>query len=149
MAEIDLASSHSPWAPLPSMVGWDRVGDGSVYDPMPALGRSAKDVWADSRQVQTEYGRSVAYSVSSVLSFVKKYGDDDTVVIMLGDHQPATVVSGEAASHDVPITIIAKDPAVTNRIADWGWQSGVRPGPGAPVWPMDSFRNRFLAAFGG
>ena len=152
MAEVDLASSHSPWAPLPSMVGWDQLGDGSVFDPMPALGRSAKEVWKDSRQVQAEYGRAVAYSVSSVLSFVKTYGDangggDDLVVIMLGDHQPATVVSGEGASHDVPVTVVAHDPAVLGAIGDWGWQDGVRPSPSAPVWPMDSFRDRFLDAF--
>ncbi len=148
MAEVDLASSHSPWAPLPSMVGWDQLGDGSVFDPMPALGRSAKEVWKDARQVQAAYGRAVAYSVSAVLSFVRTFADDNLVVVMLGDHQPATVVSGEGASHDVPITIIAKDPAVTDRIADWGWQDGARPGPGAPVWPMDSFRDRLLTAFG-
>ncbi len=149
MAEIDLASSHSPWAPLPSMVGWDRVGDGSVFDPMPAQGRSAKQVWQDPRQVQAEYGRAIAYSVSSVLSFVRTYGDDDLVVIMLGDHQPATVVSGDGAGHDVPVTVIARDPAVLDRIAGWGWQDGLRPGPGAPVWPMDAFRDRFLDAFAG
>ncbi len=148
MAEIDLTSSHSPWAPLPSVVSWDAVRDGSVFDPMPAQGLSARTVWKDSRQVQIQYGHSVAYSVFSLLSFVRTYGDDDLVLVMLGDHQPATVVSGEGASHDVPITIVARDPAVLDHIADWGWQDGVRPGAVAPVWPMNSFRDRFLAAFG-
>ena len=148
MAEIDLASSHSPWAPLPSMVGWDKLGDGTVFDPMPARGLTARQVWKDPRLVQTEYGHAVAYSVSSLLSYVKTYGGDDLVLIMLGDHQPATVVSGEGAGHDVPITVVAKDRSVLRDIAGWGWQDGVRPGPAAPVWPMDSFRDRFLAAFG-
>ena len=40
MAEVDLVSSHSPWAPLPQLVDWSRVGDGSVFDPMPAEGES-------------------------------------------------------------------------------------------------------------
>ena len=34
-AEIDLVSSHHPWAPLPPLVAWDEVGDGSVFDGMP------------------------------------------------------------------------------------------------------------------
>ena len=34
MAEIDLVSSHPPWAPLPRLIGWDEVGDGSVYAAM-------------------------------------------------------------------------------------------------------------------
>ena len=37
---------------------------------------------------------------------------------------------------------------VMRRIAGWGWQDGLRPRPNAPVWRMDSFRNRFFAAFG-
>ena len=41
MAEIDLTSSHWPWAPLPTMVPWNKVGDGSIFDPMPAKGASA------------------------------------------------------------------------------------------------------------
>ena len=39
MAEIDLVSSHTPWAPLPQLVPAGQVGDGSVYDPQ--LARSA------------------------------------------------------------------------------------------------------------
>ena len=40
MAEIDLTSSHTPWAPLPVMVPWDKVGNGSIFDPMPARGET-------------------------------------------------------------------------------------------------------------
>ena len=36
-----------------------------------------------------------------------------------------------------------------DRIADWDWQDGLLPGPAAPVWPMDAFRDRFLDAFSG
>ena len=68
--------------------------------------------------------------------------------IFLGDHQPAAVVTGENASHDVPITIITRDRAVLDRISGWGWQDGLKPGPQAPVWRMDTFRDRFLTAFG-
>ncbi|MDM4777809.1 hypothetical protein [Micromonospora sp. b486] len=31
MAEIPLLSSHVPWTPIPPLVDWDDVGDGSVY----------------------------------------------------------------------------------------------------------------------
>jgi hypothetical protein len=48
----------------------------------------------------------------------------------------------------VPISIVAHDPAVLQRIAGWGWTDGLRPGDAAPVWQMSAFRNRFLAAFG-
>ena len=74
--------------------------------------------------------------------------DNNLVLVVLGDHQPATIVSGHDATHDVPISIIAHDPAVLDAISSWGWQAGLLPDPQAPVWPMDAFRNRFLTAFG-
>jgi hypothetical protein len=86
--------------------------------------------------------------LSTLIDYVQRYGDDRTVLIYLGDHQPQTSIVGEGASHDVPITIVAKDPAVLDKIADWHWDAGLKPGPQAPVWPMESFRDRFLTAFG-
>jgi hypothetical protein len=148
MAEIDLVSSHTPWAPLPHMIGWNKVGDGSVFDSMPAQGDSPDAVWRDSDQVRAAYAQSIEYSLNTLISFVQTYADNNLVLIVLGDHQPATIVSGSGASHDVPITVIAHDPSVMRRISGWGWQDGMRPGPQAPVWPMDAFRDRFLTAYG-
>jgi hypothetical protein len=148
MAEIDLVSSHTPWAPLPRLVDWNALGDGSVFAPMPALGASPSVVWRDRARVRAAYGQSIEYSLSSLISFVQTYHDDNLVLIVLGDHQPATIVSGSSAGRDVPISIIAHDPAVLNRISGWGWQDGLRPRPDAPVWPMDAFRDRFLSAYG-
>ena len=54
---------------------------------------------------------------------------------------------GQGASKDVPISIIAKDPKVLDRVAGWGWTDGLTPAPDAPVWRMDEFRDRFLTAF--
>jgi hypothetical protein len=148
MAEIDLVSSHTPWAPLPRLVAWDAVGDGSVFDPMPGQSPSPAVVWQQPDGVRRAYAQSVAYSLGTLVSFLQRVDDPNLVVVALGDHQPATVVSGTNASHDVPVTVIARDPAVLSRIAGWGWDSGLRPGRSAPVWPMDAFRDRFLAAYG-
>ncbi|MFF3247330.1 hypothetical protein ACFYWY_27225 [Streptomyces sp. NPDC002870] len=148
MAEIILVSSHNPWAPLPKMIGWDEVGDGSVYDAMNMAGKDPKEVWKDPNQVRTEYRRSIEYSLSSLISYMEKYGDENTVLVFLGDHQPAPIVTGDDAGRDVPIAIVAHDPAVMDRISGWGWQDGLKPGPKAPVWRMDTFRDRFLTAYG-
>lgn len=148
MAEIDLVSSHAPWAPLPQPVPWSQIGDGSVYDPQPAQSTSAQVVWRQPRTVQAFYGRSVEYSLDAMLSFLRNVHDPNLVVIVLGDHQPAAIVSGAGAGHDVPVSIIARDPAVLHRIDGWQWQSGLLPGADAPTWRMDAFRDRFLATFG-
>ncbi len=148
MAEIDLVTSHAPWSRIPRLVAQRRVGDGSVFDGMPQRLPSKSVVWRSSSRINPAYGQSVAYSLRSLVSFVHAYGDKDLVLVVLGDHQPATVVSGRDAGHDVPVTVVARDPAVTRRFADWRWQPGLRPRADAPVWRMDRFRDRFLAGFG-
>lgn len=147
-AEIDLVSSHYRWAPLPELVDWSQVGDGSVFDGMPERGEKAVDGHRDPDTARRLYGESVQYTWRTLISFLTEFPDPDRVVILVGDHQPHSFVSGRDADHDVPVTVIAQDPEVVRRIGDWGWQSGLFPTPDAPVWRMDSMRDRLLEAFG-
>ena len=144
MAEIVLLSSHAPWAPLPKFMDWSALGDGRSYNAQGPWG----PLPSTTSQIRAAFIHSIEYSLSTLLSYVETYGDKNLVLVFLGDHQPAPVVAGEGASRDVPITIVAHDPTVLDRIAGWGWQDGLRPDPHAPVWRMDSFRDRFLTAFG-
>ncbi|HET9997101.1 MAG TPA: CDP-alcohol phosphatidyltransferase family protein [Nocardioides sp.] len=147
MAEIDLESSHNPWVPLPRMVDPDELGDGSVFEGMPEEGQQRDDVWRDADLVKAAYVRSLQYSLDALTEFVERSNDEDLVLVVLGDHWPVTTVSGTTPGHDVPISVIANDPAVLRRIDAWGWQDGLRPQSHAQVWPMDAFRDRFLEAF--
>lgn len=67
-------------------------------------------------------------------------------MVLLGDHQPASVVSGHGGNRDVPVSVVARDRTVVDRIAAWGWTPGLVPDRGAPVWPMADFRDRFLTS---
>jgi hypothetical protein len=149
MAEIDLVSSHTPWAPLPELLPWDEIGDGSTYSSQLAGQDSTSDVWSDPKKIKEAYGRSIEYALGSLFSFVENSDDPDLVLIVVGDHQPAAVVSGEEAGRDVPISVISTDPAVFDAISGWHWEAGMIPSGDAPVWRMDAFRDRFLDAFGG
>ncbi|WP_333738098.1 CDP-alcohol phosphatidyltransferase [Streptomyces sp. IBSBF 2806] len=148
MSEIILTSSHQPWAPIPKMVGWDQVGDGSVFTGIEAAGKKAADVIADGTASKQEYGKSISYSVTALTQWLERYGSDDTVLVFLGDHQPIARVSGDHASRDVPVSIVAKDPKVLDKISGWNWTDGLRPAHNAPVWKMSSFRDKFLTAYG-
>ncbi len=147
MAEIDLVSSHIPWAPLPTMVAWNKVGNGSVFDPMPARSESAATVWRNANTVRQFYGRSIQYSLEALTTWITELNDPNLVLILLGDHQPHTAVSGAGANHQVPISIVARDPSVFRQIASWHWQDGLLPGPNAPLQRMSAFRNQFLGTF--
>lgn len=140
MAEIDLVSSHVPWSPLPRLLPWAELASGAAYDAGPRpqpLGE------------QAAYAAAIEYSLTSLVSFVRHAANDDLVLVVLGDHQPYSGVSGTGATHDVPISVIAHDPEVLAATDDWGWTPGLLPAPDAPVWPMSDFRERFLTSFGG
>jgi phosphatidylglycerophosphate synthase len=140
-AEVDLVSSHEPWTQVPPLIGWNRVGDGSVFKHLPVDMAGASDA-------RRGYGHSIEYTLRTLFSFVENYGSKNLVLVVLGDHQPAMTVSGQGASHNVPISVIAHDPAVMRGISGWRWSSGMLPGASAPIWPMSAFRDRFLTAFG-
>ena len=155
MAEIDLVSSHNPWTPLPRMVPWNKLGDGSIFAPMarqgvspgvPLLNGFVPNGLRDTSTVQKLYEQSLEYSLQALLSWVTELHDPNLVLILLGDEQPATVITGPNATHNVVATVIAH-PDVIQRVASWHWQAGLVPSPTAPVWPMDAFRDRFLDAF--
>lgn len=148
MAEVALISSHAPWTPLPDMVPWADVGDGTVFDPMTLRGDPPDVVWRDTGRVRTQYRLSIEYALENLISYAETFGGEDLVMIILGDHQPAPLVTGEGATRDVPVHILASDPAVLNRIADWGFAPTLVPPPDAPVWRMDALRDRLLTAFG-
>src|SRR6202000_582443 len=96
MAEIDLTSSHIPWAPLPTMVPWNKLGNGSIYDSQPAKSKTPAQV-ADRNQTQQCDGQSIQYTMTALSSWVTELNDPNLVLILMGDHQPHTSVSGPGA----------------------------------------------------
>jgi hypothetical protein len=133
---------------VPSLLPWTALGDGSVYPSTAGYNDLTETVFSEPvEQVKADYTTSLDYSLTTLMSYVETYLDDNTVVLFLGDHQPVATVSGDNAARDVPVGIIAKDPAVLDRTAGWGWTEGLRPGPQSPLWGMQVFRDRFLNAF--
>ena len=147
MAEIDLVSSHYPWAPLPAMVPWNKIGNGSVFGPMAARGETRVSILGSASKERQGFATSIRYSLQALTSWVTELNDPNLVLILLGDEQPSAPISRPGASHEVLISIIARDPSVFRRIASWRWQDGLLPGPAAPLESMAAFRNQFLGAF--
>ena len=147
MAEIALISSHAPWTPTPELVLWSEVGDGTVFNEQTLAGPAVDDVWQDTALIRQQYRQSIEYVINNLASYAIQYGDDNLVMLILGDHQPAPLVTGAIDNADVPVHIIARDPAVFDAIADWQWSEGLLPANDAPVWRMDTLRDRFIDAF--
>lgn len=152
MAEIALISSHAPWTPIPQLIDWNAVGDGTVFNAQAMSGDSPEEVWKETARIRLQFRLAIEYALETITSYVMNYGDDNMVVLVLGDHQPAPIVTGETGdikrvNRDVPIHLITRDSALINAVAHWQWSSGMVPAADAPVWPMNELRNKFIEAF--
>lgn len=147
MAEIALLSSHAPWTPVADILPWETVGDGSVFSAGRRRGDTPERVWQDPDAVRAAYAASIDYTLTTIGGFIERHGRD-TVFVILGDHQPAAIVTGPDVSRDVPVHIVTDDPALIDRIRSWDWTPGLHPAGDAPIWPMEAFRERFVRSFG-
>jgi len=143
--QIALISSHAPWVPLPEMLPWDALGDGTVFNQWATKGPSPRELWKDYDKVREQYRLAVDYSLQATFEHVARLGEDAPLVVVVGDHQPAGFVS-QIDSLDVPIHMIGP-PDVIDHIAAWNWTDGLIPTATAPVWRMDAFRDQFIEAF--
>jgi hypothetical protein len=102
-------STHAPFTPTPPyQPDWDRMFDERPYDPVD-LDRSFAEV-ADWLNLGPGYVKAVDYTLRSVAGYLRLRAGRDLVVIVIGDHQPASAVSGERAPWDVPVHVIASRP---------------------------------------
>lgn len=146
--ELGLISSHAPWTPiLPVLDDWDAIGDGAVFEPWRDAGLRPRDLWLDHDRVREHFARAVAYAIDVVTGYAERFVDDQTLLIVMGDHQPAPLITGEAASRAVPVHAISGDPTMLAPFRQWGFLPGTTADPAQPPQRMDAFRDWFVDAF--
>lgn len=147
-AEIGLISSHAPWTPiLPVLDDWDQVGDGRIFERWAGQGMSPEELWRDTERVREHYAMAVGYALDVLASYANRFVDDRTLLIALGDHQPAPMITGEDARRDVPVHVFARDAELLEPFIAWGFRPGAFPAEGAKARRMDAFRDWFVTAF--
>ena len=147
-AELSLISSHAPWTPiLPVLDDWDSIGDGSVFAAWEHAGERPADLWRDPNRVREHYALSVAYAIKVMTGYAERYVDDRTLLIVLGDHQPAPLIAADEAGRAVPVHVISGDRALVQPFLDWGFSAGALPDPDHRAPRMDAFRDWFVKAF--
>jgi hypothetical protein len=145
-AQVALISSHAPWTPIPKVVPWDEIGDGRVFARFVDGQDPPSVVWQDSQRVRRLYAEALAYSLQTVASFVRERLSQGSVVLLLGDHQAAPLLTGPDAGRAVPAHLIL--PRELRAAADaLGWPAGVRPPADASIWRIDEIKGRLLEAF--
>ncbi len=147
LAQIALVSSHAPWLPVPQMVPWEDLGDGTIFNEVAASGDSPAVVWRDYDRVRDQYRRAIDYALQAVFEYAALNADDPPLMIVLGDHQAAEFVAQDARA-EVPVHVIGPQQLV-RRLGQAAPYAGLLPPDDALVTPMDQMRDIILRAFAG
>jgi hypothetical protein len=119
-------STHVPFSPIPPyQPDWPRMLTSRPYDATEL--ERAFATGPEWLNLGPSYVASLNYAHESLGGFLRTRADRDFVMILLGDHQPPAAVSGEGASWDVPVHVIASRNG-RGRVLDRLLARGFRPG---------------------
>lgn len=149
-AELGLISSHAPWTPiLPVLDDWDGIGRGEIFDRWADAGETPEELWRDRERVREHFALAIGYAVDVLASYVVRYLDEDTLLIVMGDHQPAPLITGDDAPRTVPVHVFSANPELVEPFLAWGFAEGALPASDDDPERMDAFRAWFVGAFSG
>jgi hypothetical protein len=117
------STSHFPFSPVPPYVSdWAKVLGSEPFDrtEVSRLQNSRTD-WLN---MLPSYAGMVAYNLKWLTGYFQQTHSRDFVMLVLGDHQPASAVTGEGASWDVPVHIISSRPDLIDRFVAAGFTKG-------------------------
>jgi hypothetical protein len=119
-------STHTPFRPTPPyQADWQRLLTNRPFDQSD-LDHSF-DQQADWLNLGPSYVDAMAYAYTTLTGYLRANANRDFVMIVLGDHQPPALVSGEGAPWDVPVHVITSRRAVLDRLRIYGFRDGLSP----------------------
>jgi sulfatase-like protein len=119
-------STHTPFRPTPPyQPDWKRILTDRPFDQAD-LDRSF-DEQADWLNLGPSYVDAMAYTYATLSGYLRERAGRDVVMILLGDHQPPALVSGEGAPWDVPVHVITGRRDVLDALVAKGFRRGLTP----------------------
>ena len=119
-------SPHFPFIPTPPyQPDWSRMFLERPYDAPSIIRAYAQQ--PDWIHFGPGYVNAIAYDYATLAGYLRLHQDQDLVMVLLGDHEPAAAVSGEKAPWDVPVHVIASRPRILERLRDHGFRDGLTP----------------------
>ena len=115
-------NSHYPWLPLPEFVeDWRTLnqppapqGEGSSEDPT--------EVAVEEKRAN--YLQAIDYQLRTLADFIINSGDEESLFILVGDHQPPQV-SRRSDGWLTPMHVISRDAALVDAFAEYGFGPGL------------------------
>ena len=119
-------STHTPFTPLPPYEpDWQKM-----LTPHPFTDAELDKAYVgepDYMDLGPAYVDAVSYAYQTLAGYVRQRAGRDYVMILIGDHQPPALVSGEGAPWDVPMHVITNRRDILDALAAHGFVRGLTP----------------------
>lgn len=113
-------NSHYPWMPLPSTADdWHTLND------LPNDQQAFDDSTIEHGTRRSNYFRAVEYQFDTLKQLILDHGDDNSVFVLIGDHQPP-MVSRDEDGWATPVHIISRDKAFIESLGAYGLAVGLK-----------------------
>jgi hypothetical protein len=144
--EFILISSHAPFNRQPPYLqDWSQIGDGSIYHQKEPV--TFPVVWPDLTNAAEAYVSAIIYEMTVIKDFIERYVDDDTLIFIMGDHQPNVQITGPGSTWSVPVHVISRNQQFLEPFTKNGYTPGLIPKQPPPHAGMETFLPHFLRAF--
>ncbi len=144
--EFVLISSHAPFNHQPPYLkDWSQIGDGSIYHQKQSI--TFPVVWPDLSNATEAYIAAIIYEMTVIKGFIEKYVSDNTLIIIMGDHQPNVQIAGSDSSWSVPVHVISRNKTFVAPFEHIGFTPGLIPKQPPPHLGMETFLPHFLRSF--
>ena len=143
-----LVSSHIPWSALPPLVAdWNAIGDGSSFERLQKKTYATSWLTLTSAEASAAYADAIAYDLAVLRHYLLEFVKDDSLVIVLGDHQPHGDITLGAASFGVPVHVLSRRAAFVARFGARGYTPGMVADEALPHPGLESLLPDLLADF--
>jgi len=119
-------STHTPFTPLaPYQQDWHKM-----LTERPFTDQELEKAYIgepDYMDLGPAYVDAVSYAYQTFAGYVRQRAGRDYVMILIGDHQPPALVSGEGAPWDVPMHVITNRRDILDSLAAHGFVRGLTP----------------------
>lgn len=138
-------ATHVPFRPLPPLIAdASKITQPDAYSVADLQNAMLAPVTWD--QAVPAYVESMRYQYGWLGAYLQQRANRGTVMIVIGDHQPLAAVSGQKASWDVPMHVIADDPDLLKHFVAHGFAEGLQP-PRGTLTDMSGLTRTLIEIF--
>jgi len=135
-SKIVLISSHAPWNLQPPFIeDLDQItkDGGDIFNRVEGEDFTISNIATNTNRTGLEgfeftpYLKSISYVFRSMAAYLQNNVHEETMFMIIGDHQPLVSVTGKKASWGVPVHVLSKSAAILKPFLKDDFVSGMRP----------------------